>query len=70
MNKETDVSDDFPWWFYWKPLHDSHKASLKRKSSEYYMHFEVDEIYMKHGYIWPTKINSRKMYICEMCECL
>lgn len=70
MIKETDTNTDFPWWFYWKPLHESHKASLKRKSSEFYMHFEVDEIYMKHGYIWPTKISSNKMYICEMCDCL
>jgi hypothetical protein len=74
MKKEDVASTDtqFPWWFYWKPLHESHKASLKRKSAEYYTHFEVDDVYMKHGYIWPNKIDHkyRKVYICEICECL
>ena len=72
MKKEEETSTKFPWWFYWKPLHESHKASLKRKEPSQYTHFEVDEIYMKHGYIWPTKIHHTKriLYICEICDCL
>jgi hypothetical protein len=73
MKKELDISNDFPWWFYWKPIHESHKASLKRKAPQEYTHFQVDDVYMKHGYIWPTKLSSfsrKQMYICEICDCL
>ena len=66
----TEDNPKFPWWFYWNPIHESHKASLKRKESKSYTHLDVDEIYMKHGYIWPTKIHKTPFYICEVCECL
>ncbi len=73
MKKEnvSDESPPFPWWFTWKPLHDSHKASLNRKMPEFYK-FIVDECFMKHGYIWPHNIipKKRKFYLCEVCECL
>ncbi len=68
--KKEDVTGEvqFPWWFYWRPLHESHKASLNRKDSCFYS-FEVDSVFMNHGYIWPTKIVKRTFFICELCEC-
>lgn len=68
MKKEETEHVEFPWWFYWKPLHDSHKASLNRKMPEFYS-FEVEQIFMDHGYIWPTKISKTTCYICELCDC-
>lgn len=72
MKKEEPKEEHpkFPWWFYWKPLHDSHKAALIRKESKYY-HFDVDETFMKHGYIWPHRVKTTKcVYMCQMCDCL
>ena len=64
------VTIKFPWWFDWKPLHDSHKASLNRKNPLFY-NFQVDECFMNHGYIWPTviPIDKRFVFLCELCEC-
>ena len=67
--EEFDRTVEFPWWFHWKPLHESHKASLKRKDDSAYTHFEVDTLFMKHGYIWPHKV-KKTFYICEICDCL
>ena len=44
----------FPWWWGWKAVMLSHRASLNRKMPEYYS-FEVGE-YQKHGYVWPSKV--------------
>lgn len=66
-------SPEFPWWFTWKPLHDSHKASLKRKAPSEYTHFDVDDVFIKHGYIWPhvfDEIRGRSFFMCEVCDCL
>ncbi len=65
----------FPWWFHWKALHDSHKASLNRKDPSFY-NFDVDPIFMSHGYIWPTLVLQKKtcrrclLHLCEISECL
>ncbi len=73
MNKEdvATVSAKFPWWFYWKPLHDSHKAALNRKMPSEY-NFHVDEVFMKHGYIWPHVLKSgmKIRCLCDVCECI
>jgi hypothetical protein len=72
--KKEDVrgSPKFPWWFAWKPLHDSHKASLNRKMPSWYS-FDVDDVFTKHGYIWPSvldDIRGRSFFMCEVCDCL
>lgn len=62
----------FPWWFSWKPLHDSHKAALNRKMPEWY-HFDVSDVFMSHGYIWPHVFEGTKkrfFVMCEVCDCL
>lgn len=59
----------FPWWFTWKPLIYSHRASLIRKSPETYAPkfqsetkvenaHEVAELipFLDKGYVWPTKL--------------
>lgn len=71
MQKEiVHGAPSFPWWFYWTPLHNSHKASLNRKMPEYYK-FDVSERFMTHGYIWPHMVpRNRKFHICEICECI
>lgn len=75
--KKEEISETsppkFPWWFYWKPLHDSHKAALNRKMSSWY-NFDVDECFMTHGYIWPTNLTRsrslRQCHMCQIAECL
>jgi hypothetical protein len=44
----------FPWWWGWKPLIMSHRASLNRKMPSFYK-FEVGE-FSNYGYIWPSKV--------------
>jgi hypothetical protein len=44
----------FPWWWGWKPMVMSHKASLMRKKPEYYS-WEVGQ-YIHHGYVWPDNV--------------
>ncbi len=44
----------FPWWWGWKPMMMSHKASLMRKKPEYY-NWEVGQ-YIHHGYVWPDNV--------------
>lgn len=44
----------FPWWWGWKPLIMSHRASLNRKMPNFY-NFEVGE-FSNYGYIWPSKV--------------
>lgn len=73
--KIEDVPTDspFPWWFTWKPLQESHRASLKRKAPSEYTHFEVDTVFMNHGYIWPHALKEKKrrfFVLCEFCDCL
>ena len=44
-----------PWWYSFKPLQYSHKASLIRKDEDYYDFFKNSfdhELYLKHGYLW------------------
>ena len=70
--EEISSSPAFPWWFTWKPLHDSHKAALNRKMPSWY-HFDVDEPFEKHGYIWPHVLEEtrrRTFVLCEVCDCL
>lgn len=71
--EEIQGSPKFPWWFTWKPLHDSHRASLNRKMPSWY-HFDVDDSFTKHGYIWPSIIEENKrrgfFVLCEFCDCL
>ena len=45
---------EFPWWFTWDRLHESHKASLNRKKPDYY-HWEVSD--PDQPYVWPHQIN-------------
>lgn len=65
---------EFPWWYKFKPLHMSHKASLYRKNPEYYSeHFEMtDELqkYLKTGYFWPHKYEPMRVedFTLEMCD--
>lgn len=68
--KKEEIKENpiFPWWFYWKPLHDSHKAALNRKMPSFY-HFSVDDVFMSHGYIWPHIITKKRFHLCEICEC-
>lgn len=56
----------FPWWFQWKPLIYSHKASLLRKFPEYYSFtFDQDlielEDYISTGYLWPHKLSAEQI---------
>jgi hypothetical protein len=67
--EEVCATPNFPWWFSWKPLQDSHKASLNRKMPDYY-HFEVDDVFTNHGYIWPHMLKKRFFFMCEICDCL
>ena len=70
--EEIQSQPKFPWWFAWKPLHDSHKAALNRKMPEWYQ-FDVDVVFEKHGYIWPHVFQERKkksFVLCEVCDCL
>lgn len=53
----------FPWWWGWKPVIMSHKASLNRKMPEYYS-FEIQDGYEEYGYVWPSKI-SEDLRTCE-----
>jgi len=54
----TEVT--YPWWFDWKPLHQSHIASLLRKDPSYYSTRLTlsDEEYRDRGYIWPIDHNE------------
>ena len=45
-----------PWWWGWRPIHMSHRASLNRKKPDYYR-FDVGD-YANWGYIWPTKVSE------------
>lgn len=73
MQKEEikGATPKLPWWFTWKPLHDSHKAALNRKMPSWY-NFEVDDVFMRHGYIWPHTLQSGATIhrLCDVCECL
>lgn len=73
IEEVTSSSPDFPWWFSWKPLHDSHKAALNRKMPSWY-NFDVEECFMNHGYIWPHVFDFEKkkrvFVLCEICDCL
>ncbi|CAK7994739.1 Hypothetical protein POVR1_LOCUS263 [uncultured virus] len=60
-----DLDEDaavFPWWFTWKPLQLSHRASLLRKKPEHYEKLfpMTDELksYMNYGYIWTNKLTD------------
>lgn len=44
-----------PWWFTWKPLQNSHRASLNRKDASHYK-FDVPADYTSRGYVWPHKV--------------
>lgn len=69
MKKENITDAVFPWWFSWKPLHDSHKAALNRKDPEWY-HFDVSPCFMCHGYIWPTLVpKTGRLFLCQVSEC-
>lgn len=58
-----------PWWIGWKHFHRSHRASLLRKFPDYYeSHFSVSRYYMKRGYIWPSKHNSKALKITERSQ--
>lgn len=46
---------EWPWWWNWDVLHNSHKASLNRKDPQYYS-FDVPPEYAKFGYVWPSKV--------------
>lgn len=71
QKEEIKGTPKFPWWFTWKPLHDSHKAALNRKMSSWYC-FEVDETFMRHGYIWPHTLQSGATIhsLCDVCDCI
>ena len=45
-----------PWWWGWRPIHMSHRASLNRKKPDYYR-FDVGD-YKNWGYTWPTKVEA------------
>lgn len=53
---ECDDDFELPWWFGWEAFHASHRAMLNRKDPFNY-HFEVDEEYTHHGYVWPGDID-------------
>jgi len=54
IDSETDLKT--PWWWGWEPLHESHKAALVRKDSNYYSDLlPPDSIYLTLGYTWPHK---------------
>jgi len=46
---------EWPWWFYWDVLQNSHKASLNRKDPSFYS-FKIPDEYTKFGYVWPSKV--------------
>lgn len=56
--EQRRVSDkDFPWWWGYIPLHESHKAALIRKDDVYYTAlFELkSNRFLDLGYFWPHK---------------
>lgn len=66
--KLYDVDPDvveWPWWFFWRPLHLSHRASLIRKNPEYYEQIfklnKKEEDYLKLGYIWVSKLTDEQL---------
>ncbi len=62
----------FPWWFQWSPLINSHRASLLRKSPEYYgSMFDQDvKDYISTGYLWPHKLTKEQIehFSIEYCD--
>jgi hypothetical protein len=46
---------EWPWWFTWDVLQNSHKASLNRKDPSYYS-FKIPPEFANRGYVWPTKV--------------
>jgi hypothetical protein len=77
-NGILDQSNDkiiFPWWFNWQPLIYSHRASLLRKSPEYYEKIFKDNQceysdYLSTGYVWPHKLTSQQIlnFIPAYCD--
>lgn len=72
-----DVPEDavpektFPWWFGWEPFLSSHRASLVRKSPDFYgpLFLKPDiEPYLACGYIWPDTLppNVLERFDCSM----
>ena len=45
----------FPAWFGWRPVVQSHQASLNRKDPLFYK-FEVEDSYTANGYFWPSTV--------------
>lgn len=48
---------EYPWFVFCKRYHNTHKASLMRKDSEYY-DFDIDDEYHENGYIWPSTLTE------------
>lgn len=46
----------YPWYIGWEIFHNSHKASLYRKDTEFYSckFKDLESIYINRGYIWPS----------------
>lgn len=72
----------FPWWFTWKPLIYSHRASLLRKSPETYAPVfqstekvehahEIAELepFLDKGYVWPSKLTTAQIAAFTPNDC-
>ena len=61
ISDHTKALENKPWWFGFGPLHDSHKAALIRKDSDYSNILSLDSKYLDLGYVWPHKhsLNTR-----------
>lgn len=55
ISPPPDEPEVAPWWWGWEPLHESHKASLKRKDPVFYENIPLrSDHYLEVGYLWPS----------------
>ncbi len=52
---------EMPWFVKNKHINYSHQASLMRKDPKYYTMFNPPEQFMEYSYIWPSKVDKRKL---------
>ena len=63
---DTIPNPPAPWWYGWQPLHLSHASSLLHKDYDYYRDkVPVIEKYMRHGYIYPTRLGAETVQTIE-----
>lgn len=71
---QTPGKIQFPYFFGWKPIIYSHRASLIRKDPTFYTKLFLPDPdldpYLLRGYVWPSKLPSNVLehFSLDMCE--